>query len=99
MGKHMTNNSLFLHSRDRIENAGIFVVTARDVKLAGYASNKNLVALSKGLIPDMSRINSGKAPVLGRKSGRMNLNKRSQRERDEFMIGKTVQITKGFWKG
>ena len=48
------------------------------------------------MIPNAS---NGRAPVLGGKSGRRNINKINQRERVEYKIGKSVQIIKGFWKG
>ena len=48
------------------------------------------------MIPNAS---NGRAPVLGGKSGRRNINKINQREREEYKIGKSVQIIKGFWKG
>jgi transcription elongation factor len=100
MGKimHISNAFVFLHSRGVLENAGILVAKSNILQLAGYKSQQDLTELSMGMITRDSTV-GGQAHISQKRSGAMNLNKRPEREKKDLLIGKTVQITQGNWKG
>jgi transcription elongation factor len=97
--KWILSHFVFLYSRDVQKNAGIMVTASRNLKLAGYASNKDLSTISMGVLgADMS----GKGPVGGMHSeqlARTNMNKITDRDRKDMHIGESVRITKGDYKG
>ncbi len=95
---HISNATVFLHSRDNVEHAGIFVAKSNTLQLAGYKSQQDLTELSRGMISRDSTV-GGKAHISMKRSGAMNLNKRPEREKKDLDIGKTMQITQGNWKG
>ena len=94
---HISNATVFLHSRDNVEHGGIFVAKSNTLQLAGYKSQQDLTELSRGMISRDSTV-GGKAHISMKRSGAMNLNKRPEREKKDLDIGKTMQITQGNWR-
>ncbi|KAL7569173.1 hypothetical protein ACA910_016999 [Epithemia clementina (nom. ined.)] len=85
--KRMNRSQLFLHSQTRSEHAGIFVVKSRSCVLAGSRTQSRPGAADGGQTPwtpQSSQASRGPGP--GRK-------------RDDGLIGKTVRIQAGTWKG
>ncbi len=88
--KRMSRAQLFLYSQTRTENAGIFVVRSRSCVLAGSGSQSRAAAGSGGESPfatPQSQHSKAGGPAAAR--GR----------RDDGLIGKTVRIQAGQWKG
>ena len=85
--KRMNRSQLWLHSQTRSEHAGIFVVRSRSCMLAG--SNRTTGrAADVGVSPFATPASSAtRGPVGGRA------------KRDDALIGKTVRIQAGQWKG
>ena len=87
--KRMNRAQLFLYSQTRTENAGIFVVRSRSCVLSGsrvQRSNPNDGGASPYSTPrSQSSNNTGGGGGRGR--------------RDDGLIGKTVRIQSGNWKG
>eukprot|EP00548_Thalassiothrix_antarctica_P014381 CAMPEP_0194175546 /NCGR_PEP_ID=MMETSP0154-20130528/9559_1 /TAXON_ID=1049557 /ORGANISM="Thalassiothrix antarctica, Strain L6-D1" /LENGTH=1076 /DNA_ID=CAMNT_0038889385 /DNA_START=101 /DNA_END=3331 /DNA_ORIENTATION=+ len=82
--KRMSKTQLFLYSQTRTDNAGIFVVRSRSCVLAGSRSRQG-----------GSHGDAGQSPVTPRQSG----GDRGGRKRDDALIGKSVRIQAGQWKG
>ncbi|XP_038052973.1 transcription elongation factor SPT5-like [Patiria miniata] len=96
--KHIYRSFAFLHSRLMTENGGIFVCRTRHIVLAG-GSRQLDSGIGMGYTPMSPRISSpahpssgggGNAPM-GRGRGRMG--------RDMELIGQTVRISQGPYKG
>lgn len=87
--KRMNRAQLFLHSQTRTEHAGIFVVRGRSCVLAGLRAQKSAAAGDPSMTPGFQTPSSvvPRGPVGGR--GR----------KDDSLIGKTVRIQVGQWKG
>lgn len=86
--KRMSRNQLFLHSQTRSEHAGIFVVRSRSCVLAGSRSQNRGAAGDGGVSPFATpQSQSRGGPVAARN------------KRDDGLIGKTVRIQAGQWKG
>jgi len=86
--KRMNRAQLFLHSQTRSEHAGIFVVRSRSCILAGTRSQNRVAGMDGGVSPfatPVSQSQSGPAAGRGRK--------------DDGLIGKTVRVRAGQWKG
>jgi transcription elongation factor SPT5 len=81
--KRMNRSQLFLHSQTRSDHAGIFVVRSRSCVLAGSSQNRGT---DGGAFSNQQSQNS-RGPAGGRG------------KRDDAMIGKTVRIQAGQWKG
>lgn len=109
--KHLYRNLAFLHSRMYTENGGIFVCKTRHLKLAGGNKNPSSNGISPmGSLGFMSpRIQSpmhpggggggggggrgGRGGMRGRGGGR------NQVSRDREILGKSIKITGGSYKG
>ena len=86
--KRMSRAQLFLHSQTRSEHAGIFVVRSRSCILAGSKSQNRGTGMDAGVSPfatPQSQSHGGPAAGRGRK--------------DDGLIGKTVRVRAGQWKG
>eukprot|EP01119_Soliformovum_irregulare_P001937 TRINITY_DN1184_c0_g1_i1.p1 TRINITY_DN1184_c0_g1~~TRINITY_DN1184_c0_g1_i1.p1 ORF type:complete len:997 (-),score=365.73 TRINITY_DN1184_c0_g1_i1:156-3146(-) len=105
--KHLFKIFAFLHSRDMAENSGMFVVRTSQLALLGgksRASSGGNMGISS--VPQSPR-NSGFGGNPLRSPQRGNTNQRDSRQistpnrkiRNDRMLGKTVKIRKGQWKG
>lgn len=86
--KRISRAQLFLHSQTRTEHAGIFVVRSRSCILAGNRSQSRGPTTDVGASPfatPQSQSRGGPGPARAR--------------RDDALIGKTVRIQSGQWKG
>jgi transcription elongation factor SPT5 len=86
--KRMSRTQLFLYSQTRTEHAGIFVVRSKSVVLAGARAQNRGSALDGGASPfstPKSQTSAGPAGGRGK--------------HDDALIGKTVRIQAGQWKG
>jgi transcription elongation factor SPT5 len=86
--KRMSRAQLFLHSQTRSEHAGVFVVRSRSCVLAGSRSQNRMGAADGGASPFSTPQSQGGGPAGGRGS-----------KHDDALIGKTVRIQAGQWKG
>lgn len=101
--KHLYRNLAFLHSRMYTENGGIFVCKTRHLKLAGGNKNASNGMNAMGGLGFMSpRIQSpmhpggggrGRGGMRGRGHGRGGMS------RDREILGKSIKITGGSYKG
>jgi len=87
--KRMSRTQLFLFSQTRTENAGIFVVRSRSCLLSGSRSQNRGGASDVGASP-FSTPKSQHSGAGGAGAGG---------KRDDALIGKTVRIQAGQWKG
>ncbi|XP_055640225.1 transcription elongation factor SPT5 [Toxorhynchites rutilus septentrionalis] len=103
--KHLYRNLAFLHSRMYTENGGIFVCKTRHLQLAGGNKSQANALMPMGQFGFMSpRIHSPMHPSGGRggrgggggRGGRGGGNRVS---RDREILGKTIKITGGPYKG
>ncbi len=97
--KHLYRSFAFLHTRDLLENSGIFVVRAvHCAVLGGTKSKGNDHSLSQvPMSPGRALRSPARAAMTTAGTGfQANINRR--RKRDEFM-DQTVVITRGQWKG
>ena len=87
--KRMSRTQLFLYSQTRTENAGVFVVRSRSCLLSGSRSQ------NRGGIGDSgaSPFSTPKTQINGAGGGA------AGGRRDDALIGKTVRIQAGQWKG
>lgn len=86
--KRMSRAQLFLHSQTRSEHAGVFVVRSRSCLLAGSRSQNRGTAGDGGVSPFATpQSQSRGGPVAARG------------KRDDGLIGKTVRVQAGQWKG
>lgn len=87
--KRMSRAQLFLHSQTRSDHAGIFVVRSRSCILAGTRPQSRSAGIDSGVspfaTPQSQSGHGGSAAGRGRK--------------DDGLIGKTVRIQAGQWKG
>ena len=111
--KHLYRNYAFLHSRMVLENGGIFVCKTSDLKLSGGKRAINQFNSIGGASPTpfMSpRITSPKHPSSGNNAGGLpgsSITNRGSfgggkggRNRSDFqLIGKTIRINQGTYKG
>jgi transcription elongation factor SPT5 len=85
--KRMSRAQLFLHSQTRSEHAGIFVVRSRSCVLSGGKSQSRGSGVEAGVSPFATPQTSQMGPPAARG------------KRDDGIIGKTVRIQAGEWKG
>uniref|UniRef100_K3WKC8 Transcription elongation factor SPT5 n=1 Tax=Globisporangium ultimum (strain ATCC 200006 / CBS 805.95 / DAOM BR144) TaxID=431595 RepID=K3WKC8_GLOUD len=86
--KHIYRTYLFLHNNRMTTNAGIFVARARQVVLSGSKARSDMIQNST-----VPRMDAG-----GMQRGRPGAPPRGG-QRESEIIGKTVKIKKGRWKG
>ena len=84
--KRMSRAQLFLYSQTRLEHAGIFVVRSRSCVLSGSRSQSRPAA-EGGSTPFSTPQSQSRGPAAGRG------------KRDDALVGKTVRIQAGQWKG
>jgi transcription elongation factor SPT5 len=84
--KRMSRAQLFLHSQTRSEHAGIFVVRSRSCVLAGTSAQNRMAASDGGASPFATPQSQGRGGPAGGK-------------KDDGLVGKTVRIQAGQWKG
>lgn len=102
--KHVYRGFAFLHSRMMLENGGIFVCKTRHLVLAGSTRQSSTPAVA-GYSPTSPRISSpmhpsgtgGRSPGFG--GGGPGGFGRGRGRRDSELIGETVKITHGPYKG
>jgi transcription elongation factor SPT5 len=87
--KRLNRSQLFLYSQTRTENAGIFVVRSRSCLLAGSRNQSRGVA---GIDGSMSPFATPQSQARGPAAGGRGVGQDS-------LIGKTVRIQAGQWKG
>lgn len=102
--KHLYRNLAFLHSRMYTENGGIFVCKTRHLKLAGGNKNSSASMGAVGALGFMSpRIQSPMHPGGGgggRGRGGFRGGRGGNRvSRDREILGKSIKITGGSYKG
>lgn len=85
--KRMSRAQLFLHSQTRSEHAGVFVVRSRSCVLAGSRQQNRAAGGDSGVSPFSTPQSQTRAPTGARG------------KRDDALIGKTVRIQAGMWKG
>ena len=83
--KRMSRSQLFLYSQTRPEHAGIFVVRSRSCVLAGTRQSSRNSAQDGGASPFSTPQAQSRGPPRGK--------------RDDALVGKTVRIQAGQWKG
>lgn len=81
--KHIHRCFLFLHNNRVMTNAGMFVARAHQVILSGSKARSNMIQNST-----LPRMNGARPPRNDRRNAR-----------EHEMIGKTVKMKKGRWKG
>jgi len=87
--KRMSRSQLFLYSQTRSENAGIFVVRSRSCVLAGSRTqNRGGVGADTGASPFATPQSQARGPAAGGRG-----------KGQDALIGKTVRIQAGQWKG
>ncbi|KAL1446878.1 hypothetical protein MTO96_044459, partial [Rhipicephalus appendiculatus] len=102
--KHIFRNFAFLHSRMMLENGGIFVCKTRHLLLAGSTRQSSGPAMG-GYTPLSPRISSPMHPSGGRGwwdvAGALVAEAAGGRggRRDSELIGQTIKITQGPYKG
>jgi transcription elongation factor SPT5 len=95
----VTSGHIFVKSNQLRENAGVFVVPARSVKLSGARSELDYTAMSQGRIGDDKEIGGGGGRFRGRGHGRRRREIRSGDPGFEH-IGKVYMVKKrGPFKG
>ncbi|XP_046987782.1 transcription elongation factor SPT5 [Schistocerca americana] len=100
--KHLYRNYAFLHSRMYLDNGGIFVCKTRHLQLAGGNKNSNTSGgLDSGFPGFMSpHISSPMHPSGGaRGGGARGRGRGGGMRRDRELIGQTIKITGGPYKG
>jgi len=100
--KHLFRGNVFIHSRKSVENAGIFVCKSRQLVLAGSSKSASM----GGFVPMSPRISSPARGDNNRGGGGGNRSRGGFRggrggrsQRDTGMIGKTVVVKQGPYKG
>jgi transcription elongation factor SPT5 len=86
--KRMSRSQLFLYSQTRPENGGIFVVRSRSCVLAGSRQQNRNNAQDGGASPFSTPQSQSRGPA-GPRGGKQ----------EDGLIGKTVRIQAGQWKG
>jgi len=84
--KRMSRSQLFLYSQTRSEHAGIFVVRSRSCVLGGSRNNSRGPTNDGGMSPFVTPQSTQRGAAGGRK-------------RDDGLVGKTVRVQAGQWKG
>ena len=104
--KHLYRNSAFLYSRMILENGGIFVCKTRHLSLAGGSrplSSSGVINTPGFMSPRIqspAHPSSGGGGGGGGGGGRGFANMKGGRDRSDLdLIGKTIKITQGTYKG
>ncbi|XP_065199636.1 transcription elongation factor SPT5-like isoform X2 [Planococcus citri] len=92
--KHLYRNFAFLFSKMFLDNSGIFVCKTRHLQLAGGGRDASTISLDFAMSP---RISSPAHPSGG--SGGRGRGRGGFTMRDREIIGKTIKITRGPYKG
>lgn len=90
--KHIYRNFVFVHAHNVIENGGMIATRSRDLELAGSTSNAQVVSGFQS-----PRLSSPAPHRAGGRGGGGAGNRRTSR--DSTLIGKTVKIIQGPYKG
>ncbi len=85
--KRMSRAQLFLHSQTRSEHAGVFVVRSRSCVLAGTRQQSRGPGGDAGMSPFSTPQSQARGPAAARGKGQ------------DALVGKTVRIQAGLWKG
>lgn len=85
--KRMSRAQLFLHSQTRAEHAGVFVVRSRSCVLAGSRQQNRGGGGDGGMSPFSTPQSQTRGPTAARAKGQ------------DALVGKTVRIQAGMWKG
>ncbi|XP_071795435.1 transcription elongation factor SPT5-like [Asterias amurensis] len=97
--RHIYRSFAFLHSRLMTDNGGIFVCRTRHIVLAG-GSRQLDAGLGTGYSPMSPRISSPAHPSSGAQAGGGSMGRgRGRMSRDMELIGQTVRISQGPYKG
>jgi len=86
--KRTSRAQLFLHSQTRAEHAGIFVVRSRSCVLAGSRQQNRGPTADSGMSPFSTPQSQTRAPAAG-----------GGRKGQDGLVGKSVRIQAGMWKG
>uniref|UniRef100_A0A8D2JJM6 Transcription elongation factor SPT5 n=1 Tax=Varanus komodoensis TaxID=61221 RepID=A0A8D2JJM6_VARKO len=100
--RHLYRGSAFLHCKKLVENGGMFVCKTRHLVLAGGSKPRDVKDFTIGDAPPMSpRINSPMHPSAGDQMGGFGGGGMShgRGRRDNDLIGQTVRISQGPYKG
>jgi len=99
--KHLYRGNCFIYNRKHIDSGGMFVARARHLSLAGSNSGaiaSNIVPMSPRIAQSPQRNDGGSTP--GRGTPGKGPGASAQRsQRDTKMIGQTIRIIKGPYKG
>mmetsp|Transcript_12907 Transcript_12907/g.21241 ORF Transcript_12907/g.21241 Transcript_12907/m.21241 type:complete len:1147 (-) Transcript_12907:572-4012(-) len=87
--KRMSRAQLFLYSQFKSEHSGIFVVRSRSCVLTGGTKSRSAGGANPGASPMSTPMSAQSDNSRGPMRG----------ERDESLMGKTVRIQAGQWKG
>ncbi|XP_065901538.1 transcription elongation factor SPT5-like [Dysidea avara] len=98
--KHVYRGSVFIQSRNMVENGGLIVSKARHVELAGGAG---IAATGTGFVPQSPRPHGGPGAagggMRGGGGGGGRGRGRGRGSKEHQLIGKTIRITRGPYKG
>ncbi|CAM9491533.1 unnamed protein product [Lampetra planeri] len=98
--RHLYRSFAFLHSKRLVENGGMFVCKTRHVVLAGGAKPRDVTNFSVGTFaPKSPRLASPMHPSGGGMQRMQQNMGRGRGRRDTELIGQTVRITHGPYKG
>ncbi|XP_035670800.1 transcription elongation factor SPT5-like [Branchiostoma floridae] len=101
--KHLYRSYAFLYSKMMTDNGGMFVVRSRHVVLAGGSRPSNTTTVMGGFAPMSPRLSSPQHPSSGggdRGGGGGGQGRgRGRARRDMELIGQTVRICQGPYKG
>jgi transcription elongation factor SPT5 len=101
--RHIYRNFVFLYSRMCLENGGIFVVKSNHLEVAGGVKSVNVNVNQGFMSPRLSSpAHSSQAPsniLSGGRSPGVLTQKPNIRGRNRDLIGQTIKITQGHYKG
>uniref|UniRef100_A0A670JFA7 Transcription elongation factor SPT5 n=1 Tax=Podarcis muralis TaxID=64176 RepID=A0A670JFA7_PODMU len=100
--RHLFRSFAFLHCKKLVENGGMFVCKTRHLVLAGGSKPRDVTNFTIGGFQPMSpRINSPMHPSAGGQRGGFGGGgmSRGRGRRDNDLIGQTVRISQGPYKG
>lgn len=102
--RHLYRGFAFIHCRLLMENGGLFVCKTRHLTLAGSTRSMSTdPSLMAGYMSPQVSMTSPMHPSSGGSGGgmpRMNVNNRGGRDKSDLeLIGKTIKVTKGHFKG
>ncbi|PIO40199.1 hypothetical protein AB205_0072600 [Aquarana catesbeiana] len=102
--RHLFRNYAFLHCKKLVENGGMFVCRTRYLVLAGGSKPRDVTNLTFGFAPMSPRISSpahpaGDAQRGGAAGAGAGAPGRGRGRRDNDLIGQTIRISQGPYKG